>query len=399
MSEAERKFMIQNFSLLELVIYAIVWAVIGGLPGFYLFLAIDRNPRLGARIGVIVGVAIGLIGALSGIIGTPAALVNTTLILWLMAMLIIFAVNFSGKGKGQHTSQATMRQRVADLAYGLLLPTFIIVFIIVVFPMIWNLLLAFRPIRLRDLPDISLFSLSDLTLDNFSRVLGQRDFVNTLVRTLVYTVSGTVLAIGLGLIAALVVKDTFPGRNIVRGLMLFPYIAPIVSVVLIWKLLFNAQFGIINELVAALGGRRIDPLNTPGLAFFMIILFQGWRYFPFAFLFILARIQAIPDELYEAAKVDGALPSQRLRYVTLPQLQAVFGTLFLLRFIWTFNKFDDVFLLTGGAANTKLITIEVYDQLFSSRNVGASSAVAVLLAVLLFFVVAIYFRWFMVEEN
>jgi multiple sugar transport system permease protein len=82
----------------------------------------------------------------------------------------------------------------------------------------------------------------------------------------------------------------------------------------------------------------------------------------------------------------------------LPQLQAVFGTLFLLRFIWTFNKFDDVFLLTGGAANTKLITIEVYDQLFSSRNVGTSSAVAVLLALLLFVVVTIYFRWFMVEE-
>ncbi len=130
----------------------------------------------------------------------------------------------------------------------------------------------------------------------------------------------------------------------------------------------------------------------------MVILFQGWRYFPFAFLFILARIQAIPDELYEAAKVDGALPSQRLLFITMPQLQAVFGTLFLLRFIWTFNKFDDVFLLTGGAANTKLITIEVYDQLFSSRNVGTSSAVAVVLALILFVVVIIYFRWFMVEE-
>lgn len=391
--------MIQNFSLLELAIYTLVWAVIGGLPGFYLFLAIDRNPRTGARIGVVIGAAIGLAGAISGVINTPAAVVNVALGLWLLAMLAILVVNATGKGKGQHDRIASMRQRVADLAYGLLLPTFIIVFIIVVFPMIWNLLLAFRPIRLRDLPNLSLFSLSDLTLDNFTRVLNQRDFMDTLIRTMVYTVSGTLLAIGLGLIAALVVKDEFRGRNIVRGLMLFPYIAPIVSVVLIWKLLFNAQFGLINEIVAGLGGRRVDPLNTPGLAFIMIILFQGWRYFPFAFLFILARIQAIPDELYEAAKVDGALPSQRLRYITLPQLQAVFGTLFLLRFIWTFNKFDDVFLLTGGAANTKLITIEVYDQLFSSRNVGGSSAVAVLLAVILFVVVGIYFRWFMVEEH
>jgi multiple sugar transport system permease protein len=131
----------------------------------------------------------------------------------------------------------------------------------------------------------------------------------------------------------------------------------------------------------------------------MIVLFQVWRYFPFAFLFILARIQAIPEDMYEAAKVDGAAPSQRLMYITLPQLRSVFGTLFLLRFIWTFNKFDDVYLLTGGAANTNLITIEIYDQLFSSRNVGAASAVAVVLAIVLLVVVGIYFRWFLAEER
>jgi multiple sugar transport system permease protein len=390
--------MLQNFSLLEILIYVLIWAVMGGLPGFYLALAIDRNPRHGARAGVLLGVAIGLVFTLLNIINSPAAVINAIAILWLAVLLTGIVVNITGAGRGSHQSHAPMQQRIADLAYGLLLPAFLIVFVIVVFPMLWNLLLAFRPIRLRDLPDLSLFSLNDLTLDNFTRVLNQRDFINTLVRTLVYTVSGTVLAIVLGLIAALVVKDEFRGRNIVRAFMLFPYIAPIVSVVLIWKLLFNAQFGLMNEIAAGLGGRRIDPLNTPGLAFIMIILFQGWRYFPFAFLFILARIQAIPDELYEAAKVDGALPSQRLRHVTLPQLQAVFGTLFLLRFIWTFNKFDDVFLLTGGAAQTSLITIEVYDQLFSSRNVGGSSAVAILLAIMLFIVVLIYFRWFMVEE-
>ncbi|MCC6614161.1 MAG: sugar ABC transporter permease [Anaerolineae bacterium] len=292
-----------------------------------------------------------------------------------------------------------MRQRIADLAYGLLLPTFVIVMVIVIFPMVWNVVLAFRPIRLRDLPDLRLFSLDEFTLDNFNRVINSRGFVDTLVRTFVYTISGTVLAILLGLIAALIVKDRFPGRNLVRGFLLFPYIAPIISVVLIWKLLFNAQFGLVNEVVDALGGRRVDFLSTPATAFTMVILFQAWRYFPFAFLFILARIQAIPDDLYEAAKVDGAAPSQRLLHITLPQLRAVFGTLFLLRFIWTFNKFDDVFLLTGGAANTQLITIEIYDQLFSARNVGTAAAVALILAAVLFVIVGIYFRWFMVEEH
>ncbi|MBE0690675.1 MAG: sugar ABC transporter permease [Anaerolineae bacterium] len=391
--------MLQQLSSSELAIYALIWALAGGLAGFYLYYSLNRNPRNGARMGVIAGVAIGILGALLGIIDSAASLINAMFIFWTAALVAAIVLPQAKIGLGNHDQSVTMRQRIADLAYGLLLPTFVIVMVIVIFPMLWNLVLAFRPIRLRDLPDLRLVSLEGFTLDNFDRVLNSRGFVDTLVRTFVYTISGTILAILLGLIAALVVKDSFPGRNLVRGFLLFPYIAPIISVVLIWKLLFNAQFGLINEVVDALGGRRIDYLSTPATAFTMVILFQAWRYFPFAFLFILARIQAIPDDLYEAAKVDGAAPTQRLWHVTLPQLRAVFGTLFLLRFIWTFNKFDDVFLLTGGAANTQLITIEIYDQLFSARNVGTAAAVALILAAFLFVIVSVYFRWFLVEEQ
>jgi multiple sugar transport system permease protein len=391
--------MLQEFSLLEIALYVLIWALVGGLPGFYLFYALNRNPRNGARLGLIVGILAGVGGTLIGLIADAGGLINAILLAWTAALLAAIILPALNIGVGEHQQRVTMRQRVADLAYGLLLPTFVIVLIIVVFPMIWNLVLAFRPIRLRDLPDLRLFSLDGFTLANFERVLSARGFVDTLARTFVYTTVGTTLAILFGLIAALVVKDQFPGRNIVRGFLLFPYIAPIISVVLIWKLLFNAQFGLVNEIVDSLGGQRIDYLSTPATAFTMVILFQAWRYFPFTFLFILARIQAIPDDMYEAAKVDGAAPSQRLWYITLPQLRAVFGTLFLLRFIWTFNKFEDVFLLTGGAANTKLITIEIYDQLFSARNVGAAAAVALVLALILLVVVGIYFRWFLVEER
>jgi multiple sugar transport system permease protein len=391
--------MLQNFSLLELVIYAILWSTIGGLPGFYLFFTLNRNPRYGAWIGIGVGLLVGFGGALIGAFISAADLINATLLLWLVVLIIGIVLTTLGLGRGNHNQTASLRQRITDFAYGLLLPTFAIVMAIVVFPMIWNIVLAFRPVRLRDLPDLQLFALNDLSLVNFERMLNTRGFTDTLLRTFIYTITGTLLAILMGFLAALVVKDSFRGRNIVRGFMLFPYIAPIVSVALIWQLLLNAQFGLVNEMIDAFGGRRTDFLNTPGVAFTFVILFQAWRYFPFAFLFILARIQAIPDDIYEAAKVDGAAPSQRLWHVTLPQLRAVFGTLFLLRFIWTFNKFDDVYLLTGGAAGTKLITIEVYDQLFGARNVGAASATALILAAVLIVVVLIYFRWFMVEEN
>ena len=100
------------------------------------------------------------------------------------------------------------------------------------------------------------------------------------------------------------------------------------------------------------------------IALTTVILFEGWRYFPFAFLFLLARLQAISTELYEAAEVDGATPLQRLWYVTLPQLRGVIATLFLLRFIWTFYKFEDIFLLNGGAAGTEVLTVQIFNWLF-----------------------------------
>lgn len=391
--------MLAQLSLFELGVFTFAWACIGGLPGYYLFNAIDRNPRAGARIGVLVGAAVGLGGVAIGLIDSVSALLNAVLILWLIGFGAAAIAPFTGIQPGRYSKTVSLSQRSADLAYGLLLPAFVLTSIIIVFPMIWNVLLAFRPVRLRDLQDFRLFSFDDLTFANFERVFNTRGFFDTLTRTFVYTVSGTVLAILFGLVAALIVKDRFPGRNLVRGFLLFPYIAPIISVVLIWKMMFNAQYGLVNEIVDALGGRRMDFLNTPGIAFTMVVLFQAWRYFPFAFLFILARIQAIPDELYEAAKVDGAAPSERLWFITLPELRPVIGTLFLLRFIWTFNKFDDVFLLTGGAAQTKLVTIEVYDQLFGARNVGTAAAVALVLAFVLFGLVGIYQRFVNVEET
>ena len=125
----------------------------------------------------------------------------------------------------------------------------------------------------------------------------------------------------------------------------------------------------------------------------MVILFEAWRYFPFAFLFILARFQAIPREMYEAADVDGASPLQRFWHITLPQLVGILSTLFLLRFIWTFNKFDDIFLLTGGAAGTKTLTVQVYDQAFALADLGAGAAVAVVLFLILAIFMTLYFRY------
>jgi multiple sugar transport system permease protein len=135
------------------------------------------------------------------------------------------------------------------------------------------------------------------------------------------------------------------------------------------------------------------------LALLSVIAFEGWRYFPFAFLFILARLQSIPEELYHAASVDGASPFQRFIHITLPQLVTVLSTLFLFRFIWTINKFDDIFLLTRGQAGTEVMTIRVYEYAFGEFDIGASSAVAMILFGILAGFLFIYFRWMAREQG
>lgn len=311
------------------------------------------------------------------------------------------------------TKRLTLAQREAHLAYLLLTPTFLVVALIVIFPVVWNLWLSFKPISLGGLRAGDLLSTANLTLRNFERVLSGRNFWPVFQTTVVYSIFGTILSILLGLAAAMVARDAFPGRQLFRGFLLVPYIAPIVAMTFLWRMIFNAQFGIFNEFTSnVLGWPRTDYLSQRfwdmqlfgstvqwPLALTMVILFEAWRYFPFAFLFILARLQALPDDLYEAAAVDGAAPSQRFWYITLPQLRPVIATLFLLRFIWTFNKFDDIFLLNGGVAGTEVITIRIFDLLFGQFQVGRAAALAVILAIFLGVFLFFYFRYVIVEEE
>jgi multiple sugar transport system permease protein len=294
----------------------------------------------------------------------------------------------------------------------MLIPTFTIVLAFVIFPVIWNLWLSLKPVSLGDLRGASLFKFN-LTLENFQKVFADPEFVPVLMTTLLYTVSGSILSILLGLMAALLVHGEFPGRSLLRGLFISPYIAPVVAVTFTWSFILDPQLGVLNwfavdkglltQPIPFLSQRwwNLDLLwlrvRIP-LALTSVIIFEGWRYFPFAFLFILARLQAIPDELYQAASVDGASPFQRFFHITLPQLSMVLSTLFLFRFIWTFNKFDDIFLLTRGQAGTKVLTIRVYDYAFGEFNIGASSAVAMVLFGVLSFFLVIYFRWIVREE-
>lgn len=249
----------------------------------------------------------------------------------------------------------------------------------------------------------------DFTLDNFRRVFNASDFWTVLWASMYYTIAGTVGALVMGLFAAQLMNISFGGRAFLRGLFLSPYVAPVIAVALAWVLLLDPgpggtlnalliQLGVIETPISFLGQRAVE-IRFLGLTFdfpvalTVVIIFEIWRYFPLAMLFILARMQSMSTDIYEAAEIDGATPLQQFRFISLPQLMGIMAVLFLLRFIWTFNKFDDIFLLTGGAAGTRTLTVNVYEQAFAVSNLGAGAAVAVVVFLVLLCFSVIFFKF------
>ncbi len=248
---------------------------------------------------------------------------------------------------------------------------------------------------------------TNFTLKNFKKVFFQNEFFDLLSTTFYYTFFGTVGSIVFGILAAQLVNQKFFGRTFMRSILLFPYVGPVVALAYTWELLLDPYSGTLNNLLLNFQVIQ-EPLNLLGqkyltinffgfdlklrLALTTVIIFEIWRYFPLAFLFILARLQAVPKELYEAADVDGAGPLQKFISITLPQITAVISILFMIRFIWNFNKFEDIFLLTGGASGTRTLPINVYEQGFTISDIGMGSAVSIVIVLLLLIFMFIYFR-------
>ena len=241
----------------------------------------------------------------------------------------------------------------------------------------------------------------EFSIENFKKIFDRKEFYQVLNVTLFYTVFGTLGALALGLAAALILDKTFKGQAILRGLFLFPYVAPVIAVAFTWVMLLDPFSGSINALLIQMNVIE-SPINFFGrkpLALIMVTAFEIWRYFPLSFLFILARMQSIDGDMYEAAEMDGASPFQQFFYLSIPMLAGILSVLFLLRFIWTFNKFDDIFLLTGGNAGTRTLTVNVYEQAFAISNIGAGAAVAVVIFACLILFSVLFFRFINREEG
>jgi multiple sugar transport system permease protein len=187
--------------------------------------------------------------------------------------------------------------------------------------------------------------------------------------------------ISLGLGVALLMNWSFHGRGFVRAILAIPWAVPDIPVVLTFTIMLDPNFGILNRFASFIPGvhHQIQWLSSPNLAFIAIIIMVGWKGFPFFSLIILSSLQTISDDLYEAAKVDGAGSLRRFRWITLPSLFPTLGLLCVLAFIFSFQQFSLIYLSTGGGpgTDTSTLAITIYNQAFEFFNYNYASAVAV----------------------
>jgi multiple sugar transport system permease protein len=231
-------------------------------------------------------------------------------------------------------------------------------------------------------------------LANYAAVIADPTFWASLARSLVWIVGGVSLQFSLGFAAALLLNRRFAWRGLARGLIVIPWALPSVIIGLIWTWMLDFNLGVINTLLVRLGlfAHPIAWLAQPDTAMIAVILALTWQGFPFFAVTLLAGLQGIPREHYEAASIDGAGAFGSFRHVTLPGLAPVMATALLLRMIWVANSLDLIFIMTGGGPGTATETLPLYAFLkaWTGLDYGYGSALAVMLTLLLLAVVAIY---------
>lgn len=273
--------------------------------------------------------------------------------------------------------QLDRAQREAGLGWVLILPAATIIALLVLYPIAYNIYLSFF--------DTSISGNNTfIGLTNYDNVVFDPDFWKAVLTTLIYVVFTTAGTTVFGLIVALVMNQPFPFRGLVRSLLLLPYVAPVISVVFAWKFIFDPVNGIFMDMtVEKLGifSERFNLIGSPSAAIWVTIIFSIWRNFPFTYLMILSRLQAIDKNLYEAAEIDGCGGWSKFRFITMPEIYFVTGSIILLRIIWNFNKFEDIYLL---ADNVEVLSVYTYFKAFTgAMEMGQGSSLAVIQFLLL----------------
>lgn len=229
--------------------------------------------------------------------------------------------------------------------------------------------------------------------ENYQSLLTSAAFLRSVLTTLIYTAGTVVLSLTLGTAAAVVINRAFPGRTLARAILTFPWAVPTVAVVLVFRWIYNDSNGVATNVTSALGLGSPGWLTDPDMGMVSVLVATVWKVTPFVMLVVLAALQSIPDELYEASRVDGADALSTFKAIVLPSLMPTLRVVALLMTIWSFRRFEIIWLLTGGgpADATNTIVINVYRQAFGNSQLGLAAAVGMLGLILSLAVTVVYF--------
>lgn len=232
-------------------------------------------------------------------------------------------------------------------------------------------------------------------LDNFAEAAADPRFGAAVLHTVGFALVSVPLELMLGLTLAMIMHRVVRGRGIIRMTALLPWAVPTVVAALIWRFMFDAQAGIVTDVLRTAGviGPSFDLFVDPVAAWVPIVLADVWKTTPFVALLILAGLQSIPGEVYEAARVDGAGRVRRFVAITLPLLRPAILVALLFRTIDAFRVFDLVYVMTGGRADTSVLQYLGYQRLVNESDYGMGSALAVVVFVLIAIVSVFYVRW------
>ncbi|NLF77797.1 MAG: sugar ABC transporter permease [Chloroflexi bacterium] len=233
-------------------------------------------------------------------------------------------------------------------------------------------------------------------LDNIRNVLDD-DFLPLLKTTLIFTVWATILPFVIGFAVALVLNSSIRGKGLLRSLFLLPWLIPAVVVSFLWMWIFNANYGVLNGFLRESGliAQNINWLGDRDRAMLAVIVAKTWNTFPWTAVMLLAGLQTIPKELTEAAAIDGASRRQIFQRITLPLLRGITGTVMLLSFIWNFQHFETIYVMTTGgpAKATTTFSVAVYKTAFQKFDLGEAGAIGILWMLLLSVVVIAYLKF------
>ncbi len=282
------------------------------------------------------------------------------------------------------------RERSTIWPYLLLLPALIVMLSVVIVPIINAVSMSFQSYNLTKPKKIGFIG-----LQNYATLLHDPLFWSSLLRTAIWVVFGVGCQFLFGFLLALVLNKNFRGRGVVRAVSLIPWVTPGVLIALMWRWMYDGNYGVINDILMRLGfiKENIAFLSKPATAMPSVIVTIVWQGIPFFALMLLAGLQGISYDLYEAASIDGATGWQKLIYVTIPSLRNTIFVTTMLRIIWVANSVDVIFNMTEGgpAYATQTLSVYIYKKA-SALDMGYASAMAIMLMLVLLLAAIPYLR-------